>query len=96
VLFQLSYSDANIVRQLVNEGQGEISERQVARIRKKIGFVRRMTVWERARADEQLVDLVRRELDMGEIEGYGRGLLQSWFRRKGILTQGLFVRSKYE
>lgn len=44
VLFQLSYSDTNIVRQLVREGQGQISERQVARIQRRIGFVRRMTV----------------------------------------------------
>jgi transposase len=92
VLFQLSYSDRNIVRQLVKEGQ-QISERQVARIRKRIGFVRRMTVWERAEANEQLVVLVREELDKGEIEGYGRNLLQSWFQRKGVsITR--FVRTK--
>ena len=44
VLFQLSYSDTNFVRQLVREVQGQISERQVARIQRKIGFVRLMTV----------------------------------------------------
>ena len=84
ILFQQSYSDENIVRQLARSSQITISIRQVARIRKKIGFVRRMTVWQRQQANEQLSDLVRKELDSGEIEGYGRGLLDTWFRRKGI------------
>jgi hypothetical protein len=44
-----------------------------------------MTIWERAKADENLVDLVRRGLDKAEIEGYGKRLLKSWFRRKRII-----------
>jgi hypothetical protein len=86
ILFQQSYSDKNIVRQLSRSTQIIISERQVAKIRKKLGFVRRMTVWERKQADEQLIELVRKELDSGVIEGYGRGLLDAWFRRKGVVT----------
>jgi len=86
LLFQKSYNDANIVRRLNKDGQGPISERQVARIRKKMGFVRRMTIWERARADKQLIELVQQELDQGHIEGYGRSLLEKWFRQKGIST----------
>ena len=74
VLFQLSYSDTNIIRQLIREGQGQISERQVARIRKKIGFVHRMTVWEQTRADKQLVDLVRKEFNK-KISSYDRKIL---------------------
>jgi hypothetical protein len=45
-----------------------------------------MTVWERKQADEQLIELVQKELDSGVIEGYGRGLLDAWFRRKGVAT----------
>jgi hypothetical protein len=86
VLFQQSYSDQNIVRQLEREDLGPISARQVAIIRKKIGFVRRMSVYERARADQQLVQLVREELDTGIIESYGRSLLEKWFRQKGVST----------
>ena len=86
ILFQQSYSDENIVRQLEKEDRGPISVRQVAKIRKKIGFVRRMSVWERTQADKQLVQLVQEELDKGIIEGYGRGLLEKWFRKKGVST----------
>jgi hypothetical protein len=55
-----------------------------------------MTVWERQRANEQLIELVRRELDSGVIEGYGRSLLDTWFRRKGISTTRFlyFIRFK--
>jgi hypothetical protein len=96
LLFQKSYSDLHIVQQLSQDGQLVISIRQVASIRKKIGFVRRMTVWERQRANEQLIELVRRELDSGVIEGYGRSLLDTWFRRKGISTTRFlyFIRFK--
>jgi hypothetical protein len=43
-----------------------------------------MTVWQRAEANKQLVNLVREELDKGDIESYGRNLLEGWFRRKGV------------
>jgi hypothetical protein len=45
-----------------------------------------MSVWERTQADKQLVQLVQEELDKGIIEGYGRGLLEKWFRKKGVST----------
>jgi hypothetical protein len=91
ILFQQSYADNYIVRQLGKEGH-IVSERQVARIRKKMGCVRRMTVWQRAQADEQLQELVRQELDNGLIEGYGKELLQKWFRKKGYITTRYVVR----
>jgi hypothetical protein len=42
-----------------------------------------MTVWERADADKKLWDIVKAELDKGTIEGYGKELLQKYFRTKG-------------
>ena len=82
----MSYTDRNIVRQLQRDDLGILSERQVAAIRKKMNMVRRMTVWDRRQADEQLEGLVRQELDSGAIEGYGRRLLEKWFRMKGYVT----------
>ena len=81
-----SYSDTNIVRQLVGEGHGLISARRVARIKKCMDFVRRMKAWERACADRQSIEQVRKELDEGQIEGYGQALLETWFRKQGIVT----------
>ena len=79
----MSYSDSQITRQLEMDGMGLISNRQVAKIRKRIGFVRRMTVWECEAADKKLKQLVQKELDSREIEGYGRNLLNTWFCIKG-------------
>ena len=36
-----------------------------------------MIVWERERANKQLIDLIRKELDKGEIKEYRRSLLDS-------------------
>jgi hypothetical protein len=44
VIFQMSYADKNIVRQLQRDNLGVLSERRVATIRKKMNMVRRMTV----------------------------------------------------
>jgi hypothetical protein len=80
------YSDQNIVRQLKQEDLRPIFARQVAIIQKKIGFVQQMSVYEQARANQQLVQLVQEELNTRIIESYGRSLLKKWFRQKGVLT----------
>lgn len=86
ILFQKSYSDGHIVRNLHRSHNILISQRQVANIRKRLGLVRRMTVYQRAEADLQLVELVKQELDKGTIEGYGKRLLEKWFRKQGYVT----------
>jgi hypothetical protein len=63
-----------------------IGKTTVERIRVAQGCKRRMTVWERADADKKLWDIVKEELDKGTIEGYGKELLQKYFRTKGHAT----------
>ena len=45
-----------------------------------------MSVWEWAEANQKLWDIVKEELDKGTIEGYGKELLQKYFRMKGHAT----------
>ena len=85
ILWQMSYPDRYIVQELNKHGFNT-SLYQVEKVRKKLGYIRRMTSTNRAEADKQLWDLVRQELDNGEIEGYGKELLQKWFRKAGYIT----------
>jgi hypothetical protein len=45
-----------------------------------------MTAWERVEANSELWHIVQEELDKGTIEGYGKELLQKYFRMKGLNT----------
>jgi hypothetical protein len=51
-----------------------------------------MTVQQRTEAHEQLVRIVREELDLGKIDGYGKELLQKWFRLQGVNHSSVFSR----
>lgn len=83
--FYMNYPDAIIVRALNEEGR-QIGPTAVARIRRKIGCHRRMPVEQRLRANEALWDIVRKEIDSGRIEGYGKELLHKYFRTMGLNT----------
>ena len=85
ILFQSSYNDALIVRFLQKEGI-YITEWKVQEVRRGLGLLRRMSVNQRQQAHDQLVEIVQAELDSGMIEGYGKELLQKWFRMKGVIT----------
>jgi hypothetical protein len=84
-MFYMNFPDHIIVRSLQQEGYA-IGKTTVERIRVAQGCKRRMTVWERADADKKLWDIVKEELDKGTIEGYGKELLQKYFRTKGHAT----------
>ena len=64
----------------------QISISAVTRVRKQMGLVRRMSVFNRQALDSQLFEILRRELDDGRVLGYGRGLLWTYFRRQGQLV----------
>jgi hypothetical protein len=82
-MFFMNFPDPIIVRALNQEGY-PIGLTQVVRIRKSQDCKRRLTIWERAEADSKLWEIVRAELDKGEIEGYGKELLIKYFRTKGV------------
>jgi hypothetical protein len=84
-LFQKSFDDDLIVRYLERDGHF-FTRRQVGKIRRKMGCMRRLSVWRRAQSNAQLRDIVQKELDNGEIEGLGKRLLQEWFRKAGYIT----------
>jgi hypothetical protein len=53
-------------------------------LRKSMGLNRRVSVFQREESDRQLREIVREQLDNGQIEAYGRTLLDSHFRSHGI------------
>jgi len=84
-MFYMNFPDDIIVRAL-NEDGHRIGKTTVARIRKAQGCKRWMTAWEREEANLELWNIVKEELDKGTIEGYGKELLQKYFRTKGLNT----------
>ena len=84
-MFYMNFLDYIIIRSLQQEGY-KIGKTTVERIRVAQGCKRRMTVWERAEADEKLWNIVKKELDEGTIEGYRKELLQKYFCTKGHVT----------
>ena len=69
-----------------------VSFRPIARIRRNMNLIRRFSVFEQAQQKEYLREIVKAELDIGEIEGYGHGLLYTYFCTKGVLVSR-FVKS---
>ena len=84
-MFYMNFPNHIIVQSLQQEGYA-IGKTTVERIRVAQGCKRRMTVWEQADANKKLWDIVKAELDKGTIEGYGKELLQKYFRTKGYAT----------
>ena len=84
-MFYINFPDDVIVRALNEEGC-PIGKTAVVRIRKAQGCKRRLTIWERAEANLQLWEIIKKELDKGNIKGYKKELLYRYFYTKGINT----------
>ena len=82
-LFAGNYNDDMILQVLSVEGM-PLHRRQLVRYRLDLGLIRRMTIEERDQKYQQLVGIVREELDHGGIEGYGAGLIKIHFRQIGV------------
>ena len=85
ILFRMSCTDDEIVIELQYCGIN-INTYQVTRLRREMGLLRRLSVFERAERDTQLFEILREELDSGRIEGYGRRLLRDYFQKMGHLV----------
>jgi hypothetical protein len=81
----MSYTDNEIVIELQYYGYN-INKFQVMYLRREIGLLRQMGVFERKERDTQLFEVLQEELDNGRIEGYGRRLLYNYFRKNGQLV----------
>lgn len=80
----LRQSDKNILRILTSEGQ-TVNISSLIRIRKKLGLKKRVELEDREIADQEILPIVRAELQKGLIEGYGRDMLQAHFWEQGHL-----------
>jgi hypothetical protein len=85
ILFRISYTDNKIVIEL-QYYRYNINKFQVTHLRREIGLLRQIDVFERKERDTQLFEVLREELDNGRIEGYGRRLLHDYFRKNGQLV----------
>src|SRR5438045_4155779 len=84
-MFYMNFSDDATVHALNEEGC-PIGKTTVIQIQKAQGCKWQLTIWEQAEADLQLWEIIKKELDEGNIEGYGKELLYRYFRTKGINT----------
>jgi len=85
ILFRLSNTDKETLKDLTNIGY-QISIWTITRIRKQIGLVRRINIFNKKAIDKQMFKVLQRELDNGRIAGYGRKHLHVYFRRQGHLV----------
>jgi hypothetical protein len=85
ILFRLGNTDAETLEDLTDMGY-QISIWAVTRIRKELGLIRRMNVFDRKAMDDQMFETLRSELDDGRIAGYGRRHLHVYFRRQGHMV----------
>jgi arginine repressor len=78
-------SDKEIVTVLRREeGFSQISQSKVSKTRRKLGLrLRTDDPQARMEQEAEIEEVIRREIEQGEIEGYGRRLLHSHLRAKG-------------
>jgi hypothetical protein len=85
MLFRLNCTDEEILDELIDNGF-QIKKTGIKRIRLELGLARKMHTLDREAMDAQLFGVLKEELDDGRIEGYGRGLLYTYFKRQGRLV----------
>ena len=81
--FQHNLNDTEIRSALRVEGL-PTELRTIRRIRSKLSLIRRFSVFQKSEMEKQLRAVVKTELDKGTIEGYGKGLVQTYFRAMGV------------
>ena len=84
-MFYINFPN-NIIVCALNEEGCLIGKRAVIRIRRAQGCKQKLLVQEQAEADLKLWEIVKKELDKGNIEGYRKELLYRYFCTKGVNT----------
>ena len=82
IYFQSNLSDKVICLALQQEGWC-VHEQTIARIWKSQGLVQQMSAFQQEETNKQLWDVIEKELDSSTIEGYGKGLLYTYFKKLG-------------
>ena len=60
--------------------------RTIHRIQSKLGLIYRFSVFQKSAMAEQLKAVIKAELNKGTIEGYSKGLVQTYFRAMGVFA----------
>jgi hypothetical protein len=81
LVYQCCLSDKEVLYALQDHGF-IITKHSLARIRKEEGIIRRHCLTGDAlkESDDELCNILKRHLDQGSVEGYGRGHLHTYFR----------------
>ena len=90
ILFRLGNIDEKTLEDLINMGY-QLSIQAIIRIKKEIGLIRRINVFNKKAIDEQIFKVLQRELDNRRIASYKQRHLHVYFRQQGYLViQQLF------
>lgn len=85
LFYQIGLEESELLEVLQQDGF-DISARTLLYLRHKLGLYRRIKNPIAAQAQvESVLEQLRTELDHGQIEGYGKTLLHTYFRSKGHL-----------
>jgi hypothetical protein len=85
IFFRLSNTDEETLKDLINMGY-QTSIWTVRRVRKEMGLIRYINVFDRKAIDKQMFEVLQKELDDGLIAGYGKRHLHVYFRRQGQIV----------
>jgi hypothetical protein len=80
ILFRLGNTDEETLEDFTNIGY-QISIWTITRIRKQMGLIRRMNIFDKKAINEQIFEVLQRELDNGRIASYGQRHLHVYFRQ---------------
>jgi len=80
ILFRLGNIDEETLEDLTNIGY-QISIWTITRIKKQMGLICRINIFDKKAIDKQMFKVLQRELDNRRIAGYRRRHLHIYFRR---------------
>ena len=80
IFFRLSNTNKETLKDLINMGY-QTSIQTIKRIRKEIGLIRRINVFDKKAIDKQMFKVLQRELDNRLIAGYSKRHLHVYFRQ---------------
>ena len=81
LFYEVCLKDDDMMRVLIEEGY-QITLTGLVRLRKELNMTRKVDFRHREEADRLLLDIAQKELDKGEIDGYGISHLYTYFRTK--------------
>ena len=79
--------DDEAMLEVLNEDGYTIAKRRLERIRREMNLYRRLSASQsKLEMDLLVLDIVRRELQKGIVQGYSRGYLYTHMRQSGLIA----------